>query len=122
MVLYNPGVCNIGKNEIRKRYLLGLVGFLVAIVFVYFLRGSFWVWLSFFPFMAGFEGAYQGYFKFCAGFARAGIYDFEGSGGKRGKVGSTVGHLKDLVMARKIHIYSFVSSVVLTILVWLAFG
>ena len=32
MSLYQPGECNLGKNEINKRYISGVVGFAVTII------------------------------------------------------------------------------------------
>jgi hypothetical protein len=120
---YKPGVCNIGKNETRKRYAMGAAGFIMAAAFALGtvsagLPG--WVLLvSFIPLVIGFEGAYQGRFRFCAGFAAAGIYDFTGSGGSRKKVTGKEAHRKDMGMAFRIHAYSLVSGAVVAAIIYL---
>ena len=80
---YQPGVCNIGKNETRKRYTLAIAAFVVSALVICIILLLHWpriaLLISFIPLFVAFEGFYQGYFKFCAGFAAAGIYDFTGS-------------------------------------------
>ena len=124
MVLYRPGICNIGKKEIRRRYILAALGFVVsaiafsAIVFLGFQR----IWLPALavPLFLGFEGFYQGRFGFCAGFAAVGAYDFAGSGGSRGIVSKRTDHRKDIAMANRIHMYSAASSICVTALLCVA--
>ncbi len=122
---YQPGVCNIGKNEIRKRYSLAVIGFMISALAVYTMTLLGWprlvLLLSFAPLVMGFEGLYQGYFRFCAGFAAAGIYDFAGSGGSRSKVSDSKEHKKDLMKATQIHIYSLASGAVVAVIAYLVF-
>ena len=122
MAEYQPGVCNIGKNEIRKRYTLAAAGFLIAAIVTYaILALSLPKWALVFSFIIlvmGFEGFYQGYFKFCAGFAAAGRYDFTGSQGSAGTVADRQAHKKDMEKARQIHIYSIGSSIVVVALIY----
>ena len=119
---YLPGRCNIGKGEIRKRFGLGLAGFVIALAIVYaiYLFGLTRLALlaSFVFLILGFEGFYQGYFRFCAGFAAMGIYDFTGSGGSRQNVTDPSAHLEDMKKAKKIHIYSIVSSAVIVAIIY----
>ncbi len=111
---YNPGVCNIGRNEIRKRYALALVGFAIAAIVSYAILAfglPRWVLLiSLIPLLMGFEGFFQGYLHFCAGLAAAGVYDFTGSGGTRHKVTDARSHRTDMGKAMHIHAYSIISS------------
>lgn len=119
---YKPGVCNIGKNEIRKRYTLAIVAFVISALVLYASLSfdlSHWTLLfSFIPLLMGFEGFYQGYFRFCAGFAAAGKYDFTGSGGTKNKVTDSRSHKKDLQKARQIHIYSIISSIIVVVIIY----
>jgi hypothetical protein len=123
MAGYEPGACNIGKAEIRKRYALAVAGFLIAAAFAYAVAVSHMPrWALFFsaiPLILGFEGFYQGYLKFCAGFAAKGIYDFKGSGGERGKVKSKEEHWKDMKKAVMIHLYALISGAIVTVLVYI---
>ncbi len=124
MAKYQPGVCNIGKNEIRKRYALAAAGFAVSAIFVCLalLYGlpKWALFITFVPLVMGFEGFFQGYLRFCAGFAAAGIYDFAGSGGSRNKVADMESHREDLKKAMKIHAYSVFSSIVVVAVIYLA--
>src|SRR5271157_5202492 len=107
MAEYQAGICNIGKNEIRKRYSLAVAAFVVTAIFLYaslsFNLPHWALLFSFIPLVLGFEGVYQGYFKFCAGFAAAGKYDFTGSGDSKGKVTDAGSHMKDMKKATDIH-------------------
>ena len=124
MTGYKPGVCNIGKNEIRKRYAMAAIGFLISAAIVCAVvayRLPLWtLLLLFLPLLFAFEGFYQGYLRFCAGFAAAGVYDFAGSGGSRGKVSDKEAHMRDMRKAIMIHAYAIFSSIALTIIIYLA--
>jgi hypothetical protein len=121
---YRPGVCNIGKNEIRKRYAIGFVGLIITGALVYAIaRFSLPRWsllVCFFPLVLGAEGFLQGYFKFCAGFAARSIFDFSGSSDEEGKVTDKEAHDLDMRKAMKIHLYSAVMAVVATAIIYLA--
>jgi hypothetical protein len=121
---YQPGVCNIGKDEINKRYAFAAAGFVIAAILLYAIF-SFAItrWALVFPFIAlvmGFEGFYQGYLGFCAGFAARGVYDLSGSGGSKGKVKDAKSHRIDLDKATQIHVYSVVSGVIVIAIIYLA--
>lgn len=122
MSMYEAGVCNIGKVEIRKRYTFGIIGFIATGVLVVAFIGLniYLPWsllITIIPLGLGFEGVFQGKNKFCAGFAARGIYDLGGSGGERGKVNSDEDHKKDLEMANKIHLVSLISSVIILVII-----
>jgi hypothetical protein len=123
MAAYKPGACNIGKNEIIKRYALGAVGIVAAMaiisLYVAFSLPRLVLLVCFIPLFLGFEGIYQGYFKFCAGFAARGIYDLTGSGGKRGAVRNSNAHREDMRKAMSINFYSLITAVLLTFLIYL---
>ena len=117
---YQPGVCNIGKDEIRQRYALAFMGFMAAaalvssIILYHLPRWS--LIASFIPLVLGFEGFYQARFRFCAGFAAKGIYD---TGDSKKKVTDPKDHHKDMQKAKQIHLYSIVSTVMITVFVYL---
>jgi len=121
---YRPGVCNIGKNEIRKRHATGFVGFIIAGVVAFaiaeFSLPTWSLLVCFFPLFIGAEGVLQGYFKFCAGFAARSIFDFSGSGDEKGEVTDKQAHNLDMRKARRINLYSLVMAAVVTILIYLA--
>lgn len=78
--VYQPGVCNIGPAEIRKRRMSGYVGLAVAVVFliVAFALGwaAPWRLLVFLPLFLAAQGFLQAAFRFCVGFATRGLYNF----------------------------------------------
>ncbi len=122
MAEYQPGVCNIGKGEIRERYALAFMGFmisaaLVSAIILYHLP-SWSLPISFLPLVPGFEGFYQARFRFCAGFAAAGVYNMDNS---KQKVTDPKDHAEDLKKAKQIHIYSIVSAAIIAIAVYLLF-
>jgi len=121
---YRPGVCNIGKNETRKRYAMGFVGLIIAGALVYAIaQFSLPTWsllVSFFPLFLGAEGFLQGYFKFCAGFAARSIFDFSGSSSEKGKVADKEAHDLDMRKAMRINLYSFVMAAAVTTIIYLA--
>ncbi len=119
---YMPGVCNIGKAEIRKRYALAAVAFVISAILAAAIILFNWprlvLLVLFIPLAMAFEGLYQGYFRFCAGFAAAGKYDLTGSGGKEGKVTDSKSHKTDMLKARQIHIYSVASSIIIAVIIY----
>ena len=58
---YRPGVRNIGKNEIRKRYATGFIGLIISGALVYaiaqFSQPTWSLLVSSFPLFLGAEGA-----------------------------------------------------------------
>ena len=78
--VYQPGVCNIGPAEIRKRRASGYVGLAVAVVFlvVAFAFGwaAPWRLLVALPVFLSAQGFLQAAFHFCVGFATRGLYNF----------------------------------------------
>lgn len=117
---YIPGEKNIGESEVRKRYLTGVIGFLLFIVYfliVYFGNWSKWTMiLSFIPLFVGYIGIIQGKMSFCAMFAIQEVYDVSSEGGKRKSVESEKNHEKDIKKARQIHIYTIILSIISTAL------
>ncbi len=123
---YEPGVCNIGRSEIGKRYALAALGLgaaaLLCIAVLAFGLPRPILLVSFIFLLLGFEGRYQGLFGFCAGFAARGIYDFTGSEGKRGRITRKEFHGKDMRKAMRIHAYSIASGVAVVAIIYLAAG
>jgi hypothetical protein len=121
---YRPGVCNIGKNEVRKRYATGLVGLIIAGALVYtitlFSLPAWALLVSFFPLFLNAEGFLQGYYRFCAGFAARSMFDFSGSSSEKGKVTEEEAHRLDMRKARRINLYSLVTAAAVTAIIYLA--
>jgi uncharacterized membrane protein (DUF485 family) len=83
---YQPGVCNIGEAEQRKRYALGALASLATLALVVgvvaFRYPTWYLLASVVPLVGVAEGLVQARFDFCAGFALAGIYDVSADGGE----------------------------------------
>ena len=83
---YIPGVCNIGKAEIRVRALSGWAGLgataalwaILALVHA----GQPWRLFIFFPASLAASGYFQAAFHFCAGFGMKGVFNFGPEAGK----------------------------------------
>jgi hypothetical protein len=123
MAKYQPGVCNIGKNERNKRYAIATGGIIITAIVVYLVLLLGWPhWalvISLIPLLIGFEGFWQGYFSFCAGFAAKGISDLSGSGGSLQKVTDAASHKKDMDKAKQIHLYAIISAVIIFAIIYL---
>lgn len=80
---YQPGVCNIGPAEIRRRRMAGHVGAaaaLVLLVALFAIGAPPWTRLAvILPVAISASGYLQARMKFCAGFAQRGIFNFGGS-------------------------------------------
>ena len=77
---YQPGVCNIGPAEIRRRRQIGYLGLAGAIALALVLLAidaPTWTRLALaLPVAAALEGFIQARERFCAGFAMAGVQNF----------------------------------------------
>lgn len=117
---YQPGTCNIGKAETRKRAYFGMAGFLLAAGVMTGIIYLQWSTLALGPlflfFALGFEGYFQTRYRFCAGFAVQGIYDVSEDGTDQQEITDEEAHRKDVRKAAKIHIYSIGSAMVVTYL------
>jgi hypothetical protein len=103
---YEPGVCNIGQDERRKRRVTGLLGFGGAVVYLGWMVATgrpdtFAVGV--FPFLfAGVLGILQDRMRFCVGFAALARYDLSGSGGDTGRSTDAAAVRRDRLRALKI--------------------
>lgn len=115
---YQPGVCNIGKNERRKRRLAGVLGFLGAAAVVGYVAATdaptVYVLGALPLLVGGFVGVLQDYFGFCIGFAALARYDLSGSDGDSGSVTDRDALRKDRQRAVAILAYSILVSVPVT--------
>lgn len=77
---YQPGVCNIGPAEIRRRRQIGYLGLAGAVALAILLLAvdaPTWTRLALaIPVAGALEGFIQARERFCAGFAMAGVQNF----------------------------------------------
>ncbi len=83
---YIPGVCNIGKEELKNRrnsFAFAAVIFIALIVFLLLVHaGKPWRLTVFLPAASLAIGFQQWYYKFCLAFGWKGVFNFE----ERGKI------------------------------------
>ena len=79
---YQPGVCNIGPTQQRRRLLLGVGSLALAVAFVAAVVSLAWPqWsliLTVFPLYGAAMGGLQYRERFCIGFAGMGVFDVGG--------------------------------------------
>ena len=77
---YQPGVCNIGPQEIRRRRFVGYFGLVITLATVYLMQSHHVSRISrfaiFFPAMVFSFGWIQAKKKFCLAFGLAGTFNF----------------------------------------------
>lgn len=115
MTEYQPGTCNIGAQERRRRRMGGTIGFLIAVAYVIAviianMPTNYLLGTVFFLF-GGFIGYFQARFGFCVGFAVLARYDLSGSGGGRGSISKHTALRRDRRQALKITLYAAVAAV-----------
>jgi hypothetical protein len=123
MAEYQPGVCNIGKVERRRRLYLGIASFLAAVVFTGWVLGTdqpFRLLAGTFLFVfGGLFGYLQYRLEFCVGFAALARYDLTGSGDDAGTVEEETALFKDRMRALQILVVSVALAGLLTFGVYL---
>lgn len=108
--VYQPGVCNIGPAEIRRRRASGWLGLGIAVLYLAaaFLLGwpAPWRLLVALPMFLSAQGFLQAAFHFCVGFASRGLYNF-GALGTEESVQDAEFHRQDLRKALLITVLAF---------------
>jgi hypothetical protein len=83
---YIPGVCNLGKAEIRARWIAAAIGFgttsLCLLIFLFFAVPWYFKILIFIPASVGFAGLLQARFQFCIKFGFQGVFNIGSQLGK----------------------------------------
>lgn len=122
MTEYQPGVCNIGRTERRRRAALGAVGSLVTLAVVLWVFATdtsrLYLLVTAAPLFLVAEGFLQARTGFCPGFASAGIYDVSTDGGDRHEVTAPEHRTADSRRARQLHLQAAAGTLVGTALVF----
>ncbi|SHH31434.1 hypothetical protein [Halobaculum gomorrense] len=110
MAEYEPGVCNIGAGEQRRRYALGAVSFAATLGLLFAIYAAnlpkTLALATFLPLFGAAEGYYQGRYQFCAGYALLGVYNVADEGGDRTPVTDPDARRADRRRALRIHAYA----------------
>ncbi len=84
--VYQPGVCNIGPAEIRRRRSSGYLGLAISAILLGLLlayrANSLWRLTLFLPVTTAATGFLQAYYHFCAGFGMRGLFNVAKSVGQ----------------------------------------
>jgi hypothetical protein len=106
---YIPGVCNIGREEIKRRNQAGKAGLIITIIayslFVYFDVAKGVRFLIFIPALLSAAGFLQARMRFCVYYGLAEMFNFD-SLGKSSKVEEDEFVRKDKKRARQIIYYA----------------
>lgn len=118
---YIPGVCNIGKQELRKRKASGWAGLVLTLLAVwllwYFNTGKWWRLLVFIPAVMGAAGFIQAYSTFCVYFGFKHLFNF-GNLGSEDTVEKIEFRRKDRRRAWQLVGYIFLTAVLVTLIVF----
>ncbi|CAN2211054.1 hypothetical protein MCEMRH37_00984 [Candidatus Nanopelagicaceae bacterium] len=119
---YIPGTCNIGKNEIRQRQFVALVGLVLSVsALIGFISTSasqnvrLGIFLPLAIFSVGFVQSRK---KFCFAFGFLGTFNF-GKLGKMSRVADKASQAADRKMAISILLQSIGLAAILTLIVYL---
>ena len=116
--VYQPGVCNIGPAEIRRRRTSGYLGLVVAVIFLVAAFALSWAapWrlLVFIPAVVSASGFLQGAFHFCVRFGTQGLFNF-GELGTEESVHEAEYRRKDQRKAMQIVVLSLLIAVVVAL-------
>jgi hypothetical protein len=119
---YEPGVCNIGPEEIARRRRTGHVGLIVSLVaFVLLLAVAAPHWTRLVLVLtagAAASGYLQAWLHFCAGFGSAGVYNF-GALGTVQRVAESEARSRDRRRSLQIGLASLAIGLVVGIGAWL---
>lgn len=116
---YIPGVCNIGRAEVRMRRNLGWAGLAATIVlwgiFIVARTPQVWRLTLFIPAMLGMLGWLQSAWHFCAAFGFNGVFNFGANVGKTDTIEQAEYRKKDRKTAMQIVGLSLLSGVAVAV-------
>ncbi len=116
-----PGVCNIGREEIKRRKKAGWTGLILALVAILLLwmldAPKAWRLLVFIPVVASATGFIQAYNKFCVYFGFGHLFNF-GDMGKSDNIEQKEFRTKDRTRAWQLLSYALGAGLVITVTVY----
>ena len=116
---YVPGVCNIGKDEIKRQKVGVLLSFAVTIIVIMVLlllpANRYWRLILLFPVTSFTVSLQQWYFHFCVAFGLKGVFNF-GDFGKTDSVEQANFRKKDCAKAYRMISVGIVVGIIADIL------
>jgi hypothetical protein len=121
-IIYTPGVCNIGPEEIAQRKKIGWIGVVITVVVSIALlmtRLPAIIRIAvFLPAFVGAIGLLQAYAHFCVAFGQAGIFNL-GALGTTQSVADVASKQQDQKRVRLLITYAVLIAMAVTVLVYL---
>jgi len=115
---YIPGVCNIGREEIRQRKIVGIIGLIATIaalfLLIYFNASTGFKLFIFIPAVISSIGFLQAKAHFCIYYGWASIFNFD-SLGKKNKVEKDEYKIADKKKSFRIVVYSLLIGLIIVI-------
>ena len=115
---YIPGVCNIGREEIKQRKIVGIIGFIATIVIffllTYFNASTGFKLFIFIPAVISSIGFLQARAHFCIYYGWASLFNFD-SLGKKNKVEKDEYKILDKKKSFRIVLYSLLIGLIIVI-------
>jgi hypothetical protein len=117
---YVPGVCNIGRSEIKRRKQAGWTGLIITVILlgllIYFDMPRSWRLVIFIPAIIMAIGFLQARMHFCAYFGMQGVFNFSSDIGKTDTVEQAEFRSMDRRKAWQIIAYSAIIGAVVAII------
>ena len=117
MTQYTPGVCNIGNGEVRRRQLVAIIGYALAlasfVTMVSTTAAHSARWGLYLPLLVGSIGFVQARRKFCLAYGFMGTFNF-GKLGQISKVQSVADKKQDRITALTILLQAAALALALT--------
>lgn len=119
---YTPGVCNIGRAEIRVRRAMGLLAGAITLGLLLWIAtagGPAWLRLiTFLPAAAAAQGLLQAQMGFCMGYGLRGVFNMGDRAGQTKQVADAAALAADRRKALSIVLYSALIAAAVTALAW----
>ena len=116
---YVPGVCNIGKKELKRRKVSVFVTIAITIILIMILLllpvNRYWRLILFLPVTSLAVGVQQWYFHFCVLFGIKGVFNF-GNTGKTDSVDQVIFRRKDREKAQRMIIVGIIVGIIADLL------
>ncbi len=118
---YIPGVCNMGREEIKRRKTGGWTGLILTLVAIFLLWwldvSKWWRLVVFLPSVMGATGFIQAYTQFCVYFGFGHLFNF-GDVGKTDSIEQKEFRTKDRARAWQLLSYALGAGLIITVTVY----
>jgi hypothetical protein len=117
---YIPGVCNIGKAEVRQRWIAAWVGLILSgaalLLFIFVPVAWYLKLLIFLPAIVGTTSLQQALFQFCVKFGFEGVFNFGAEVGKTDSVEMAEYRRRDKAKALRMVVVGLLAAIIITVI------